>query len=134
MEQGLRSRRQKLKEREDMASNLRGQVSDPETTEAVLAEIEAWINNCPEGVGIMKKRIDEMKSDAASRKKSMGEESKCLREKLGTVEAECDHIRKEVKQLEDQIASHEKELKAMLATEQHLAHIKRSCAEFAKSR
>ncbi|KAF5973473.1 hypothetical protein FBULB1_8298 [Fusarium bulbicola] len=134
IEQGLRSRRQELKEREDMASNLRGQVSDPETTETVLTEIEAWINDCPEGVGIMKERINEMKSDAASRKKSMGEESKCLHEKLRTVEAECDDIRKEVKQLEDQIASHEKELKAMLETEQHLALIKQSCAEFAKSR
>ncbi|KAG6988811.1 hypothetical protein FocnCong_v001813 [Fusarium oxysporum f. sp. conglutinans] len=134
MKQGLGSRRQKLKEREDMASILRGQVSDPETTEAVLVKIEAWINECPEGVGVMKEWINEMKSDAASRKKSMREESKCLREKLGTVEAECDDIRKEVKQLEDQIPSHEKELKAMLETEQDLAHIKQSCAEFAKSR
>ncbi|KAF4455913.1 hypothetical protein F53441_1850 [Fusarium austroafricanum] len=134
MKQGLGSRRQKLKEREDMASVLRGQVSDPETTEAVLVKIEVWINECPEGVGIMKERINEMKSDAASRKKSMREESKFLRERLRTVEAECDDIRKEVKQLEDQIPSHEKELKAMMETEQHLAHIKQSCAEFAKSR
>ncbi|KLP15073.1 Uncharacterized protein LW94_7264 [Fusarium fujikuroi] len=134
MKQGLGSLRQKLEEREHMASSLRKKVGDPETTKAVLVKIEAWINECPEGVGFMEDWIGEMKSDAASRKESMRVESERVCKDLSTVEAECDDIRKDVKQLEDQIPSLEKELKAMLKPEQHLAHIKQSCAEFAKSR
>ncbi|WKT54321.1 hypothetical protein QSH57_004905 [Fusarium oxysporum f. sp. vasinfectum] len=126
---------QKLRS-EKIAQDLREQIKNSETTEALHKDIQDWITKFPRGNDFQNKWLNEMKSSTKSTNDSMMAESKLLPEKLRIAEAEYDESHKKIQQLGKQIQSHTKDLEAISnsieKTKQALAYIKQECAQIAE--
>ncbi|KAK2670056.1 hypothetical protein RAB80_014193 [Fusarium oxysporum f. sp. vasinfectum] len=121
---------------EKIAQDLREQIKNSETTEALHKDIQDWITKFPSGNDFQNKWLNEMKSSTKSTNDSMMAESKLLPEKLRIAEAEYDESHKKIQQLGEQIQSHSEDLEAISnsieKTKQALAYIKQECAQIAE--
>ncbi|KAG7419355.1 hypothetical protein Forpe1208_v003493 [Fusarium oxysporum f. sp. rapae] len=136
MKDDLNFYQQKLQRSEKVVQDLREQIKNSETTEALHKDIQDWITKCPRGNDFQNKWLNEMKSSTKSTNDSMMAESKLLPEKLRIAEAEYDESHKNIQQLGEQIQSHTKDLEAISnsieKTKQALAYIKQECAQIAE--